>query len=120
MGKRAHEVWAWPDELDALAAAPDSHTLLLENDATRVLDTRIAPGETAKLHTHRWPSVLYVLSLGHFVRRDGDGSVVLDSRDGVAVPPPGSALWSPALPPHTLENVDTIEIHIISVEVKHA
>jgi len=119
MGEREDEVWTWPDELDALAAAPESHKLLFENHATRVLDARIAPGETARLHTHRWPGVLYVLSLGHFVRRDGNGKVVLDSRDGGAVPPPGSAFWSPALPPHTLENVDTTEIRIISIELKH-
>jgi hypothetical protein len=114
------KVWTWPAELDALAAAPESHELLFENDATRVLDARIAPGATARLHTHRWPSVLYVLSFGHFVRRDADGTVVLDSRDSGAVPPPGSAFWSPALPPHTLENVDTTEIRIISIELKHA
>src|SRR5438128_12386485 len=105
MGDREDEVWTWPDELDALAAAPESHKLLFENDATRVLDARIVPGETARLHTHRWPSVLYVLSLGHFVRRDGHGTVVLDSLDGGAPTPPGSAFWSPALPPHTLEYV---------------
>ncbi len=84
MGDQEHESWTWPDELDALAAAPESHKLLFENDATRVLDARIAPGEMARLHTHRWPSVLYVISLGHFVRRDGNGTVVLDSREGGA------------------------------------
>jgi len=32
-----------PPELDALAAAPERHTLLLEDARVRVLDTRIAP-----------------------------------------------------------------------------
>ena len=73
MSDRETEAWTWPDALDALTAAPESHRLLFENEVTRVLEARIGPGETAQLHTHRWPAVLYVLSLGHFVRRDGEG-----------------------------------------------
>ncbi len=112
------ELWTWPDSLDALAAAPDSHRALFENDAVRVLETTIAPGQTTEVHTHRWPGVLYVLSFGHFVRRDGDGTVRLDTREGGALPQPGTALWSGSLAPHTLENVDTSEIHVVSVELK--
>jgi hypothetical protein len=111
------ELWTWPDSLDAVEAAPASHRILFENDAVRVLETRIAPGETTQVHTHRWPGILYVLSFGHFVRRAGDGMLLLDTRAGV-VPQPGTALWSGALPPHTLENVDTSEIHVIGVELK--
>ncbi|HEV7640424.1 MAG TPA: hypothetical protein VGO39_06150 [Gaiellaceae bacterium] len=111
------ELWTWPDSLDAVEAAPESHRILFENDAVRVLETRIAPGETTHVHTHRWPGTLYVLSFGHFVRRDADGTLLADSRAG-AVPQPGTALWSVALPPHTLENVDTSEIHVIGVELK--
>ena len=112
------EPWTWPDSLDALAAAPESHRILFENDAVRVLETRIAPGEITQVHTHRWPGILYVLSFGHFVRRDGNGVVLVDTREGGALPQPGTALWSGSLPPHTLENVDTSEIHVIGVELK--
>ena len=31
----------WPDELDALSAEPPYHALLFENEAVRVLDTRV-------------------------------------------------------------------------------
>jgi quercetin dioxygenase-like cupin family protein len=113
------EAWTWPNSLDALAAAPESHRLLFENDVTRVLETRIGPGETTQLHTHRWPGILYVLSFGHFVRRDGEGTVLVDTRQAGPLPQSGTALWSGALPPHTLENVDTSEIHVIGVELKH-
>lgn len=82
----------WPDELDALIAAPQPHILLLENEAVRVLDTRVPPGETVPLHTHRWPSVLYILSWSDFVRRDGGGAVVVDSRIAGKAPLDG-ALW---------------------------
>jgi hypothetical protein len=110
---------SWPDSLDALVAAPESHRLIFENDVVRVLETRIAPGATTPVHTHRWPGVLYVLSFGHFVRRDDEGTVLVDSRDSGALPQPGAALWSAALPRHTLENVDTTEIRVIGVELKH-
>ena len=110
--------WTWPESLDALAASPESHRLLFENDAVRVLETQIAPGETTQLHTHRWPGVLYVLSFGHFVRRDDEGIVLVDSRAASSLPPPGTAIWSAALPPHTLENIDMTEIHVIGVELK--
>jgi hypothetical protein len=114
----AADAWTHPDSLDALAAAPESHRLLLENDLVRVLETAIAPGYVTPLHTHRWPGCLYVLSFGHFVRRDGNGSVLVDSRAGGGLPQPGTALWSGPLPPHTLENVDTTEIRVIGVELK--
>ncbi len=107
----------WPEELDALVAAPKHHALLLENKSVRVLDTRVPPGETVPLHTHRWPSALYILSWSDFVRRDAEGAVVADSRTGKKLPE-GGALWSPPLAPHTLENVGRTELRAISVEVK--
>ncbi len=108
----------WQDELDALIAASEYHTLLLENEFVRVLDTKVRPGETVPLHTHRWPSTLYILSWSDFVRRDGEGRVVVDTRN-LASMPRGSALWSGPLPPHTLENVGESELHAISVELKN-
>lgn len=108
-----------PEDLDALVAAPKNHTLLFENEAVRVLDTRVGPGETVPLHTHRWPSALYIMSWSDFVRRDGEGMVVVDSRRGGELPE-GSALWSGPLAPHTLENVGASELRAISVEVKSA
>ena len=107
----------WPEELDALRAAPEHHALLFENDKVRVLDTNIVPGDTVPLHTHRWPSAMYILSFSHFVRRDAAGNVLVDSRN-LGVPPEGSALWLGPLAPHTLENVGERDLRVISVEVK--
>jgi hypothetical protein len=118
VGDPEAEPWRWPDSLDALAAAPESHRLLFENDAVRVLETRIAPGQTSQVHTHRWQGILYVLSIGHFVRRDAEGAVLVDTREAGGLPQPDTALWSGALPPHTLENVDSSEIRVINVELK--
>ncbi len=83
----------------------------------RVLDTRIAPGETVPLHTHCWPAVQHVMRWSDFVRRDADGNVQVDTRGKPAVAA-GTALWSGPLGPHTLENVGRAELHVVSVELK--
>jgi hypothetical protein len=116
-GKGQMAVWPWPDSLDALSAAPQHHTLLLDNDHVRVLETRIPPGHRTQVHTHRWPSVLYVVTWSDWIRRDEAGAVVGDSRtlDGAA---PATVAWSPALAPHSLENVGSTEIRVVSVELK--
>lgn len=105
------------DSLDALIAAPKHHRLLLENEYVRVLDTRIAPGDTVPLHTHRWPAVHHVISWSDFVRRDEKGAVQADTRGKPAVPA-GTVLWSGPLGPHTLENVGSAELHVVSTELK--
>ncbi len=114
-----HEDWPWPDDLDALIAAPDNHTLLFENESVRVLDTRIRPGETTPNHTHCWPGALYVQSWSDFIRRDDKGNIVLDSRKVESLATPPAVLWTDPLPPHTLEIIGENEIWVISVELKH-
>lgn len=110
--------WPWPESLDALQAAPAQHRLVLENERVRVLDTCVRPGETVPLHTHCWPAVLHLQSWSDFVRRDEKGQVLVDTR---GKPPPASVpltMWSPPLPPHTLENVGAVELRALSVEIK--
>jgi hypothetical protein len=109
----------WLPELDALIAAPGNHTLLFENDSVRVLSTTVAPGQITPLHTHCWPATLYVLSWSDFIRRDETGAVLLDSRTVSAVSD-GTALWSPPLGPHTLENIGSTELRVFVVELKQA
>jgi len=99
-------------------AAPRHHTLLLETDRVRVLETHVPAGEVVPVHTHRWPSVLYVLSRSDFVRRDADGRVLLDSRATASPGAERGVLWSEPLAPHSLENVGAVEIRVISVELK--
>src|SRR6476620_8082425 len=89
----------WPGELDALAAAPQHHKLLFENNFVRVIDTLIAPGETTNVHTHKWPASLYIISWSDFIRYDSQTNVVLDSRNLSQQPTPSSAIWSDPLKP---------------------
>lgn len=108
--------WPWPPELDALIAAPKHHTLILENERMRLLDTRIPVGDTVPVHTHRWPGVYYTIRFSHFVRRDGEGNVLFDSR--TLDRPMPSAAFLENLPPHSVENVGEQDVHLVSVEIK--
>ena len=111
---------AWPDELDALVAAPKHHLLLYENESVRVFDTRIAPGDRTPLHTQRWPAVYFVVSSSAFVRRDAEDRVTLDTRTAPSGLQPGTAVWGEPQPPHSVENVGDTELRVISVELKQA
>ena len=110
--------WPWPDSLDAMIAAPNHHKLLFENERVRVLEVRIAPGDIVPVHTHRWPASIYVAKQSDFLRRDGDGNLLFDSR--TMGPPPAKpvAQWTPPLPPHSVENIGANEILLISTELK--
>jgi mannose-6-phosphate isomerase-like protein (cupin superfamily) len=110
----------WPPELDALVAAPKHHVLMLENERVRVLNTTINPGERTPVHTHRWAAVHHVLSWSAFVRRDANGAVLLDTRLADPADSHSHILWGMPLGPHSLENVGTTPLHIISVEIKEA
>ena len=112
------EAWPWPDSLDAVIAAPDHHKLLFENECVRVLEVRIAPGALVPVHTHRWRASIYVAKQSDFIRRDGDGNLLFDSR--TMGPPPSKpvAQWTPPLPPHSIENIGAHEILLISTELK--
>ena len=106
----------WPPELDALIAAPDHHRLVLENEKVRVLDTLIPPGETTPVHTHSNPSVFYILSWSDFIRYDGEGNVMVDTRTSAQAPP--EILWSEPFGPHAVENVGNVDLHVIGIEIK--
>jgi len=110
--------WNWPDDLDALVAAPANHRLVFEDDEVRILDTRIGRGETVPLHTHRWPAVIVVLAGYHLVRRDIDGEVLVDTRITGEPPEPGVGVLVNPMPPHTVENVGESELRILNLELK--
>jgi hypothetical protein len=104
--------------MDALIAAPEHHTLLLENERVRVLQTLIPPGATTGMHTHRWPCVIHTISTSHYLRRNGDGVVIQDSRS--EAPSPLGFRWSSPMPPHSIENVGDSDIRLILTEFKEA
>jgi predicted metal-dependent enzyme (double-stranded beta helix superfamily) len=112
------QTWPWPEALDALVAAPEYHRLLFENEHVRVLDVRIGPGHIVPVHTHRWPSVIQVRSASDFIRRDGDWKLLFDSRDAGPADKAPVIIWTDPMPPHSVENIGSAEIHLVSVEIK--
>jgi hypothetical protein len=101
-----------------MKVAAQYHTVLLENEHVRVLETRIPAGHSTPLHTHCWPSALYTVSFSEFIRRDQDGKVLLDTRLLPASSKGLGTQWSEAIPPHTVENIGPGELRIINFEIK--
>lgn len=109
----------WPKAQDAVAAAPNNHKILLENDQVRVLEVYMAPGEKEPVHHHQWPSVLYIQEAGDFVDYDGEGNVIMDSR---TLPEPLKfplTMYKEPEAPHSVVNLsNTQPIRLIRVEMK--
>lgn len=107
------------DDLDGVIAAPEHHTVLFENDVVRVLETTIRVGDTTALHTHLTPTTLYVVSGSHFVRRDQDGAVLVDTRADPSYVMP-RVQFAAGIPRHTLHNPGPDDLVLIGVELKGA
>ena len=105
----------WKPELDAVTAAPDNHKILLENEEVRVLEVTIAPHAQEPMHVHRYPAVIYIDSSPHLVEHLQDGQVVDRGQR-----PKGTVRWLPVDQGHFLENVDSLPLHAIRVELKKA
>ncbi len=109
----------WPNDQDAVIAAPKNHKVLLENENVRVLQVSLKPGEVEPLHHHRWHSVLYIQSAGDFIDRDGKGNVIFDTRQLKTPLKFPMTMWKDAEAPHSVENLSkTITLRLIRVEMK--
>lgn len=108
-----------PLSFDGPNAAAEHHTVIFENDRVRVVDFRVPPGDTVPLHTHRYATVNYVISVSDFLSFDSDGNLKHDSREGDTVQQEGSVFCLPAFPPlHSVENIGGGEIRGVTVELK--
>jgi len=105
------------EDLDGVAVAPANHRVIFENELVRVLETAIAAGEITPLHTHLAPTVMYVLSGSHFIRRDEHGATMVDTRANPDFVLP-KVLFSASTPRHTLENTGVEDLVVIGVELK--
>lgn len=109
------------DRMDAVIAAPASHTVLLENSQVRVLQVTIPPGVTEPVHTHAWPSVMRVESpqpLTYIAYSEHDGKLVEAKRIEVPMGKPGKTEWMEPEGPHAVQNRGTSEYRAVRVELK--
>ncbi len=106
----------WTPRTDALAAAPQNHKLLFENDEVRVLEVTVPPGVREPLHVHRYPSVLYYVSAAHMKEYSpGIPAVDRGHKDD------GDVIILPVGPPHQMENLESSKPpKAIRVELKQA
>jgi mannose-6-phosphate isomerase-like protein (cupin superfamily) len=105
------------DEHDGVAVAPNNHKVIFENEHVRVLETTIMAGEKTPMHTHLRPTLNYVLSGSHFIRRDENGEIMRDTRaEPGAVQP--KVHFVESRPMHTIENTDTKDLVVLGVELK--
>lgn len=109
----------WPDDLDAVVAAAANHTVLLENEHVRVLAVTIAPGEMENLHHHVWPSVIYLTEAEAFVDRDGEGTVLNDTREMDRPLELPLTMWKEPEALHSVENLSaSTTLRLFRVELK--
>jgi hypothetical protein len=111
-------VWAYPDSLDAVTAAPNTHKILLENDRVRVLEVTVPPHSKEPTHTHRWPSVIHVDVPSKIRYYDAQGKVLFESGSVIRKDMKPVTRWLEPEAPHAVENVTDIPWHAIRVELK--
>jgi mannose-6-phosphate isomerase-like protein (cupin superfamily) len=108
----------WPASLDAVAAAPGNHKVVLENERVRVLDVTVHPGENEPLHMHRMPSVLYIIAEDDIQDFDADGKLLYDTRAQKDPPKTPFAEWMPPQAAHRVVNRSKNALRLIRVELK--
>src|SRR5215831_16385853 len=97
--------WPWPQTMDALLAAPDSHRVLLDNDRVRVLEVVIEPGAREPEHTHQALSVMIVDEPAR-IRYYAEGTLRFESQAHPPAPPGVRVRWLEPEGPHSVENID--------------
>jgi hypothetical protein len=119
--------WTWSPFLDAVQAAPKSHRVLIDNERVRVLEVVVQPGQKEPIHTHQWPSVMYVTnpaSLRYYSATLVNGKWVEKGDDSTppATPPnpnrPRPPQYLEPEGPHAVENMGTTPYRALRVEIK--
>ena len=119
---RADESSTRSSSYDAVAAAPDNHRVVFENEKVRVLEVTINPGEKEPFHEHPLFSVMTIITGAPLRITSGtlqDGQIVTGKTIEVGKdnfqPPP---LWMPPQGLHSAENVGTAVFRAYRIELK--
>ena len=108
----------WDKSLDAVVAAPKNHKVVLENDKVRVLEVTVQPGEREPVHSHRWPSVLYVMEEENIRDYDAQGNVIYDTKTDKNPMKTPYTVWMDPQKPHSVENLSKKPLRLMRVELK--
>ncbi len=110
--------WPWGPELDAVAAAPNSHRVLLENEHVRVLEVTIPPGEKEPPHTHQWPSVMISHTPARLRYYGATDKLVFETPEDRELSNELTADWMRPEGLHAVECIDDHGLRSIRVELK--
>ena len=117
--KESSGCWPWPDSLDGVAASPQNHTVLYEDNNIRFLDVHTPPHTTNSKHHHQWLSV--------FMQDEAQPLGQDHGTDGAVAPAVGVVPADAAFPllniagtqaPHALENLGAFTKHFYRAELK--
>lgn len=117
--------WAWPDNLDAVIAAPENHKIIYEDINVRILQVICPPGKEEPVHTHRHKSTMWFTQSAHFIYYDyiTDANNQLVKKDSVEIKGfPVQALNKGQMAdpefPHSVKNIGTATFVAYRVEYK--
>ena len=95
-------------------AALADHTLLFEDERTRITQWRFAPGDQTGWHAHEWDYVTVQQSGGALLLPGADGSETpVDYEDGRTV------AWTAPIE-HNAVNISDVEVRVLEIEYKPA
>jgi len=109
---------AWPASLDAVAAAPGNHRVLLENERVRVIEITVSPGEREPVHAHCLPGVAYVMYEGKYRDYDAQGKLKSEGKESPPESQYPTTSWTEPAAPHSYENLDTKTMRMMLIELK--
>ena len=103
---------------EPIIAAGEYHSVVLENDRIRALQVEIMPGETVPFHQHGMPSVFVTLEPASLLIRDMSGKAIrVVERSSFSDLP--HVEWRETPPaPRSVENVDTVSMRALRIELK--
>jgi hypothetical protein len=106
------------EEYEPVEAAGNHHLVKFENENVRILDVIIRSGDTVPFHQHTMESVFVTLQPASLVFRDLGGNIIkeVDRSDFDDLPHYDARVAAPA--PRSVENVDSITMKAIRIELK--
>lgn len=101
-------------DTDLPGATLARHTLLLDDDRTRITQWVFAPGDQTGWHEHKWDYVTVQQSGGALLLQGADGSEQrVDYEDGRTMS------WTAPIK-HNAVNISDVEVRVLEIELKSA
>jgi hypothetical protein len=109
----------WDPVLDATIAAKKNHEVIFEDSEIRVLSVTVLPGETERLHHHRWPSIILFDRPARLENRDAKGNLILVQDRALSSAESPMIVRLPPQAAHAVTNLDATPMHLVRTEFKH-